>query len=50
MLIKWNFFVNHKLTQLQIVKHKRVVCSLFRRNRRDETPAVMMGSVGAIPR
>ena len=38
----------YKLTQLQIVKPKSVVCSLFRRNRSDETPTVMMGSVSAI--
>ena len=45
MLLKLNFFVNYKMTQLQIVKHKSVVCSLFGRNRRDVCITVMMGSV-----
>lgn len=35
MLLNLNFFVNYKLTQLQFVTHRCVVCSLFRRNRSD---------------
>ena len=34
---------NYKLTQLQIVKHKCVMCSLFRRNRGDVSLTLMSG-------